>query len=279
MLDRGRAHGFVVDHVLTRSVRDSAAMLDWTGYAEDDSPYATPPKARPYTDEILTPPGKLRIAVSTENPSDTSLHPDVQRSFDETVTLLGELGHAMIELPKMGIDWRKLYMAQGCVSGAMFAASIDELKLAFGREPEENEMEPLAWASYRAGSRLTGGQVGWGLQTLRQVSRQILALWRDFDVLLSPVTITPAPPIGHLDPVNVAPREFNKRQAHVFGYTPPFNITGQPSMSVPLGWSADKLPIGMMFTGRYGDEATLYRLAAQLEQARPWIERRPPIFG
>jgi amidase len=98
-------------------------------------------------------------------------------------------------------------------------------------------------------------------------------------VLLSPVTITPAPPIGHLDPLIVEPREFNKRLARVFGYTPPFNMTGQPSMSVPLGMSGDGLPIGMMFTGRMSDEATLYRLAAQLEQARPWIERRPQVWG
>ncbi|MBN9591589.1 MAG: amidase, partial [Alphaproteobacteria bacterium] len=111
------------------------------------------------------------------------------------------------------------------------------------------------------------------------MSRQIIGLWRDFDVLLTPVTITPAPPIGHLDPVHVEPREFNRRQARVFGYTPPFNITGQPSMSLPLGWSADNLPIGMMFTTRYSDEATLFRLAAQLEQARPWREKRPPIWG
>jgi amidase len=161
----------------------------------------------------------------------------------------------------------------------MFAASIDELKQMLGREPEENEMEPLAWASYRAGSRLTAAQAGWGMQTLRHIGREILAKWRDFDVLLSPVTITPAPPIGHLDPVNVEPREFNKRQGRVFGYTPPFNMTGQPSMSVPLGMSSDRLPIGMMFTGRYSDESTLYRLAAQLEQARPWIDRRPQVWG
>ncbi|HTO42154.1 MAG TPA: amidase [Rhizomicrobium sp.] len=277
--DGGRAHGFVVDHVLTRSVRDSALMLDWTGTPEDDSPYAPPQKTGLYADDIYTAPGRLRIAVSTENPSNTPLHPDMKRVFDETVKLLESLGHTLIEIPIFGIDWRKLYRAQGCVSGAMFAASIDALKLKLGREPEENEMEPLAWASYRGSSHLTGSQVGWGLHTLREMSREILSRWRAFDVLLTPVTITPAPPIGHLDPVNVEPREFNKRQSHVFGYTPPANITGQPSMSVPSGWSADGLPIGMMFTGRMSDEATLYRLAAQLEQARPWTQKKPPVWG
>lgn len=277
--DRNRAHGLVCDHVLTRTVRDCAAMLDWTGYPEDDAPYAPPPKARPYMEEIATPPGRLRIAFCTETPSKTPPNADVQKVFDETVALLGDLGHITIERQTLPIDWRTLYRAQGSVSGAMFAAAIDELIAAMGREPHEEEMEPLAWASYRSAKKLTASQVGWGLGQLRLMSRQILALWRDFDVLLTPVTITPAPPIGHLDPVNVEPREFNRRQARVFGYTPPFNITGQPSMSLPLGMSSDKLPIGMMFTGRYSDDATLFRLAAQLEQARPWIDRKPAVWG
>jgi amidase len=277
--DRNRAHGLVCDHVLTRTVRDCAAMLDWTGYPEDDAPYAPPPKARPYMEEIATHPGRLRIACCTETPSKTPPNADVQKVFDESVALLRDLGHIMIEKETLPIDWRTLYRAQGCVSGAMFAAAIDELIAAMGREPVEDEMEPLAWASYRAGRKLTASQVGWGLGQMRLMSRQILSLWREFDVLLTPVTITPAPPIGHLDPVNVDPKEFNRRQARVFGYTPPFNITGQPSMSLPLGMSSEGLPIGMMFTGRYGDEATLFRLAAQLEQARPWIDRRPPIWG
>ena len=277
--DRGRAHGLIVDHVLTHTLRDSAAMLDWTGYPEDDAPYAPVPKDRPYLEEICTAPGRLRIAFTTEVPRKTSPHPDVQAVFDETVRLLGSLGHITIERKELGIDWRRLYRAQGAVSGAMFAAGIDELARATGREPGENEMEPLAWASYRAGKSLSSSQIGTGLQDLRYMSRQVLALWRDFDVLLSPVTLAPPPKIGYLDPVNVEPREFNKRQSLVFGYTPPFNMTGQPAFSLPLGSSKDGLPIGMMFTGRFGDEATLFRLAGQLERERPWSQRRPPIWG
>jgi amidase len=281
--DRGRAHGFVLDHILCRTVRDCAAMLDWTGTPEDDAPYAPPPKTRPYMDEMVTPPGKLRIGFSTETPltavKGVRPNADVQAVFDDTAKLLENLGHTLIEHTSFGIDWFQLYRAQGCVSGAMFAATIEEWKRVLGREPTEDDMEPLAWASYRASRKLTGEQVGWGLQTLRLLTRQILRAWRNFDVLLMPVTLTPAPPIGHLDPVNVEPREFNRRQARVFGYTPTFNMTGQPSMSLPLGMSDDGLPIGMMFTGRYGDEATLFRLAAQLEEARPWCDRRPAIWG
>jgi len=277
--DRNRAHGFVVDHVLTRTVRDSAAMLDWTGYPEDDAPYAPVPKARPYRDEIAAPPGRLKIAFSTEVPKETPPHPDVQRVFDDTVKLLGELGHATIELPKMGVDWRRLYRAQSAVSGAMFAASIDDWARVLGREPAEEDMEPLAWASYRGSLKLTPSAIGEGIQQLRVICRQILAHWRNFDVLLSPVTLAPAPEIGHLDPVNVEPREFNRRQGRVFGYTPPYNMTGQPAISLPLGMSGDGLPIGMMFVGRIADEATLFRLAAQLEEARPWRDRKPMVWG
>ena len=280
--DRGRAHGLICDHVLSRSVRDSAAMLDCTGYPEDDAPYAPVPKARPYLDELKTSPGKLRIAFSTEVPRDIDPTPDVQAVFDDTVKLLGELGHTMIEKKKFPIDWRRLYRAQGAVSGAMMTASMDDLSKMLGRKPAQDDFEPLTWASYKSAKKLTGEMVGTGLQDLRLMSRHILALWREFDVLLSPVTLAPPPEIGHLDPVNVEPREFNRRQSFVFGYTPPFNITGQPSLSLPMGKTKDNLPIGMMFTGRYSDEATLYRLAAQIEEARPWqpwASGKPQVWG
>lgn len=277
--DRNRAHGFVVDHVLTRSVRDTAAMLDWTGYPEDDAPYAPPIKARPFVEELETPPGRLRIAFTTEAPRPTPPYANVQAVFDSTVTLLGELGHTTIEKTSLGIDWKTLYRAQGCVSGAIFAASMADWAIALGREPKEDEMEPLAWSAWRGSQRLTAAQAGWGLQMLRIMSRQILALWHDFDVLLTPVALTPPPRIGHLDPVNVEPREFNRRQSFVFGYTPPCNMTGQPAISLPLGMSGDGLPIGMMFASRYGDEATLLRLAAQIEDAQPWAARHAKVWG
>jgi amidase len=277
--DRGRAHGMICDHVVTRTVRDSAAMLDWTGTPEDDSPYAPPPKARPYTDEIETPPGRLRIAYNSETIQDTPLHPDVKATFEATVKLLGELGHTMIERPTLGVNLRKLYTAQGFVSGAMSIVGYEEWAERMGRELNETTLEWLALIGYRAAKEATPKDVAWGLQTIRQLGREILALYREFDVLLQPMTITPPPPLGFLNPTTIRAREFNRRQGQIFGLTPLANLTGQPAMSVPLGLSHDRLPIGMMFSGRYGDEATLFRLAVQLEQARPWIERKPPVWG
>jgi amidase len=277
--DRNRAHGFIVDHVLARSVRDSAAILDWTGYPEDDVPYAPPAKTRPYTEEIRIPPGRLRIAFNSATTHGGALHADVNFVFHQTVSLLSELGHALIERTSLGVDWRSLYRAQFAVSGAVFAATIDRWAEIIGHSPREDELEPLAWAAYNAGKAVSSTEAAAGLGTIRMVTRQLLALWRQFDVLLTPTTITPATRIGHLDPVNVDPHEFHRRQSRAFNFTPPWNMTGQPAISLPLGMSCEGLPIGMMFVARFGDEATLFCLAAQIEQARPWFDRHPPIWG
>lgn len=277
--DRNRAHGFIVDHVLTRSVRDSAAMLDWTGYPEDDAPYAPPAKICPYTDEIRTAPGRLKIAFNGATTHGGALHADVNAVLHQTVSILSELGHTIIEKPSLGVDWRGLYRAQLAVSGAVFAATIDHWAEIIGHAPRDGELEPLAWAAYNAGKAVSSTEVAAGLGTIRLLTRQLLALWREFDVLLTPTTITPAPPIGHLDPVDVEPRELHRRQGRAFNFTPPWNMTGQPAISLPLGMSSEGLPIGMMFVARLGDEATLFRLAAQLERARPWTDNHPPVWG
>ena len=277
--DSGRAHGLVVDHVLTRTVRDCAAMLDWTGRPEDDAPYGAPAKAGAYLDELTRPPGRLRIAFSTDTPRKLVPHPDVQTVFETTIKQLEALGHELIDTPDLGIDWRRLYRAQSAVAVAMFVSGIAQWADKLGREPREDDLEPLAWDGYRRGQSLTAADVSAGLRNLRLAAREVLRLWRGFDVLLTPVALAPAPPIGHLDPVAVEPREFNRRQGELFLYPPPANISGQPSLSLPLGMSKDGLPIGMLFTGRFADEATLFRLAAQLEAAHPWIDRKPPIWG
>jgi amidase len=276
--DPGRAIGMGVDHVVSRTVRDSAAMLDATGGPEPASPYAPPPKKRPYLDELAQPPGRLRIAFSGETPSGRPIHDDNRRALEETVRLLGELGHELVERD-LGIDYRAFYRAQGIVSAANAAANLVELTLRVGREPEQDELEPLTWAGIERGRRLSGERVMGAWRQLRVSGREILALFEDFDVYLTPVLGTPPPPIGHIDPVHLDPREVGRRQARAFPFTPPFNVTGQPAMSVPLAWSEDGLPLGMQFAGRYADEATLFRLAAQLETAQPWSSRRPRIWG
>jgi amidase len=253
-------------------------MLDATGYPEAASPYAPPPKRRPYLEETQRPPGRLRIAFSSETPTGQPIGAECRRALEETASLLEELRHDVVE-GGLGIDYRALYRAQAAVSNANLARNVAEASERVSREPEADELERLTWAGVERGRALTGEVVWESWRKLRCMSREILARFEDFDVYLTPVMGTPPPPIGHIDPVRLEPRELVRRQAAAFPFTPPFNFTGQPAASVPLAWSADGLPLGMQLAGRYGDEATLFRLAAQLEQARPWIGRRPPVWG
>ncbi|HZC17141.1 MAG TPA: amidase family protein [Caulobacteraceae bacterium] len=272
------AQGYVVEHVLTRTVRDCAAMLDVTGVPEPATPYAPPAKERPYMEEIGRGPGRLRIAWSSETANGRPINPEVQAALEETAALLEALGHEVV--PRgLGVDQRGLYANQNAWSGANFAAGFKRLIEQVGREPEPDELEPLTWASLKSGRRATGEQVMWEQQELRMLARGVLALFEEFDVYLTPVMGTPPPAIGYIDPVTVPPRDFGRKNGELFPFPAPFNMTGQPSISLPLAWSAAGLPIGMMFTSRYADEAMLFRLAAQLEKERPWKDWRPPIWN
>jgi amidase len=272
------AAGFVVDHVVTRTVRDSAAMLDATDAPEPDNPYPAPPKAGPFLDEVGRTPGRLRITWSSETASGRPIDPQIQAALERTADLLRRLGHDVVE-QGLGIDYRALYAARGPVSGANFAAGMARLIEEVGREPEPDELEPLTWVSLKGGRKVTGEMALRSLQELRMLNRATLAAFRDRDVHLTPVLGTPVPEIGFIDPVNLEPKEVNRRQGQVFPFTPPFNFSGQPSLSLPLETTADGLPVGMMFTARYADEATLFRLAGQLEREAPWAGRRPGLWA
>ena len=274
----GNVLGFGVSHVVTRSVRDSAAMLDATGYPETAMPFAYPGRPSSYLHELRVPPGRLRVAFSSETPSGRPIDPEVRRTLEDTANLLVELGHEVHERG-LGIDYRALYRAQGALSAAGSAARLREISERLGREPNEDELEPLTWAGIRLGRKISGEVVMRALRDLRRMTHQILKFFETHDVYLTPVMGTPPPRIGHIDPVALEPRELGKRQSVAFPFTPPFNFTGQPAMSVPLAWSETGLPIGMQFASRYGDEATLFRVAAQLEAARPWRAKKPAIWG
>ncbi|MFP6655711.1 MAG: amidase [Myxococcota bacterium] len=278
MNDPDRILGFVVDHIVSRTVRDSAAMLDWTGRSEPGCPYAAPFKERPYLEEMKRDAGRLRIAFSTVTPGGRAIDPEIETALHETAKHLEVNGHDVFEA-KIHVDWRALYAAQSVMSSANAAANLTRTIERIGREPNDNELERLTWAGIRHGRKQDGEGVmrAWGM--MRVLTRKIIAAYEDFDVFLTPVMGTPPPKIGHIDPVGLAPRELGKRQAVAFPFTPPCNFTGQPAISLPLAWSEIGLPIGMQFAARYADEATLFRLAAQLEQTRPWADRRPGVWA
>jgi amidase len=278
ILPDDNAYGNSVEHVVSRTVRDSAVMLDWTGIPAAGSPYAPPPKAGPYAEEITRSPGRLKIAFSSETPSGREVDGEVRQALEATADLLRRLGHEVIE-KGLGIDYRAFYREIGRAGSANFAADMAVLAERYGREPQPDEFEPLTWASLNAGRKVTGAEAMAAMKARRLWGRRILEFFNDCDVYLTPVMGMPPPSVGWIDPVRLEPREVNRRQAQAFPFTPPFNVSGQPSMSVPLAWSAAGLPIGMMFTGRFADEATLFRLAGQLEKEAPWKDRRPPIWN
>lgn len=272
------AMGFCIDHVVTRSVRDSAAMLDATGLPEPGSPYAIPAKAGSYLDEVSRSPGKLRIAWSPDTPSGQPLDPEVLKVLEHTAAALAALGHE-VRAESIGVDHRAVARARAPVSAANFAAGMRRVIDRVGREPREDELEPMTWAALQGSRAVTGEQAFWGYQELRMLMRSVVHQFDRFDVYLCPVMTAPPPRIGFSDPASVTPRDLGKRQMAMFPFAALFNFTGQPSLSLPLGMSAQGLPIGMMFTGRYADEATLYRLAGQLEKELPWALRRPQVWA
>jgi len=273
-----RALPLSVHHCVSRSVRDSAALLDATGFAETRAPWASPPKQGSYLDEVSLPPTRLRVAFTTARPDGRLLHPEVKAAVEETARLLESLGHT-VEERALPINQMLLYLALVPVASANMAASVAEVAESLGRELREEELEPLTWSIVKNGRSVSGVQALRGMRWLQRLVREVAAFFEEVDVYLTPVTATPPPRIGHIDPLNPDPAELNQRQAESFPYTAPFNMTGQPAMSVPLAWTSGGLPLGMQFAARYGDEATLFRLAAQLEKARPWRQRRPPIWG
>jgi len=296
--DRGEFwQGCVVDHVLTRSVRDSAAALDATHGPDVGAPYGAPPVSRPFLDEVTTPPGRLRIAWTTAPMLGPTVHPDCVAAVHETVTLLRSLGHDVREAapafdgPAFARDF--VVMIAGEVRG-----DLVEAERLIGRRARRADFEAPTWAAALLGRSLDAGAYVTATRGLSTAARAIGGFFTDWDVLLTPTASTPPPLIGALQPpprdrlvLELVGRLRTGGLLQVLGaveqmadtvfefipWTPVFNVTGQPAMSVPLAWNAEGLPIGVHFAGRFGEEATLFRLAGQLERERPWADRRPDL--
>jgi amidase len=269
--------GLSCEHALTRSVRDSAALLDATAGPLPGDPYWAPPMARPYAAEVGADPGRLRIAVSTTALTDVPVHPDCVRAVRETADLCAELGHDVFELTPDGVDGAHLTEAFIVLYVAGVAATVAGWSVALGRTPAEELFEPLTWAMREMGLGRSAADYLLAVGYLQGFSRQVAAAFAGVDVWLTPVLAEPPLPLGTLDAPPDQPLLPLLRAGAWVPFTPVANITGQPAMSVPLHWNEAGLPIGSHFTARFGEEATLFRLAAQLEAARPWAGRWPPI--
>jgi amidase len=266
--------GLVAEHALTRSVRDSAALLDATAGPAPGDPYWAPPPARPYRAEVGTPPGALRIAFTGVSATGVPVHEDCVRAVEDAARLCASLGHH-VEEATPETDGNDLSQQFITLWSAGAAWSIEDWARRTGRTPAPEHFEPLTWGLYQMGTRRTGADYLLALQDLQRVSRDIARFFGRYDVWLTPTLAEPPLPLGSFDAEPDNPMQGLFRAAQFVPFTPICNITGQPAMSVPLHWNAAGLPIGVHAVSRFGDEATLFRLAAQLEAARPWANRLP----
>jgi len=268
--------GLVAEHAITRSVRDSAALLDATSGPDLGDPYWAPPPARPFLQEVGAGPERLRIALTTQAATGVAVHPDCVAAARDAAALCADLGHEVTEVTP-AIDGQVVTQAFMTLWSAGCAWTVDDWARRTGRTPTPDLFEPLTWALQEMGRQHSASAYLLALQDLQKVSRQVARFFLDYDVWLTPTLGEPPVPLGTFDSPPENPLQGLIRAASFVPFTPICNITGQPAMSVPLYWNAEGLPIGSHFIGRFGDEATLFRLAAQLEQARPWAGRRPPV--
>ncbi|HXJ78378.1 MAG TPA: amidase [Candidatus Methylomirabilis sp.] len=267
--------GLSAGHVVSRSVRDSALLLDCTAGPEPGDPYAAPTPEGPFTDAVGRPPRTLRIALMLKDHRGARLHPECLKAVQNAARLCESLGHIVKEADP-GLDLVKLRPLNARISAVNTARTCTMRWKALGREPDPGDVETSTWAVYQRGLQLSGVEYVEAMAAVHAAGRAMGAFLTKYDVILSTTLAGPPPRLGYFDQ-NGDVATFTERVTEYLSVTPLHNATGTPAMSVPLHWTADGLPVGVHFAGRYGEEATLLALAAQLEQAQPWFDRVPAL--
>jgi amidase len=280
--------GLVARHVVTRSVRDSAAILDAIAGAMPGDPYAAAPPARPYVHEVGTDPGRLRIGLRTRAPGDLAATDDeCVAAAEDAARLLESLGHHIEVSAPAAFDDLELLVFFSTVMTVGVVADVEELGRILGREVTPADVERLTWAQYEQGRAASAIDYLRAVNGAHAWTRRMAEWWapptlggQAFDLLLTPTMAEPPVLLGEIDPDAEEPFEALGRATPFAVYTAPFNVTGQPAMSVPLSWEASRnLPIGVQLVAAHGREDVLFQVAAQLEAARPWHDRRPPVHA
>jgi len=272
-------------------------MLDAISGGDPGAPFVAPPSARPFLDEVTARPRKLRIAFTSTPLVGSYVREDCVHGLEKTVILLGEMGHELIEASPR-VDRKAFARALIRILAGEFAHNVEEGEREVGRKATAKDFETTSWLLVLLGWQFTAGDFVSAQAELARAGRSAGAFMQDYDVLLTPTLAEPPPLVGSQNLTGL-----NKILAQVFTglnagslikalgnidaqaealsnfspFTPLFNVSGQPAMSVPLHWTDTGLPIGMQFAAKYGDEATLFNLAGQLEQARPWKDRVPAV--
>lgn len=266
--------GAAVEHCVSRSVRDSAALLDATRGAAPGDPYGAPPPARNYLEEVGAPPGRLRIAVSAQPFLPAQISDGSRAALADAAKLCESLGHHVEEATPHA-DFETLAHAFFVAFATNIASSIAQR--AQGRAYGSGDFEPVTWAAIEAARAFSAIDYLQAVQTFHRLGRQVAPFFETYDALLTPTLATLPPLLGELAMNATDAQDYFQRVWRFTPFTALFNATGQPAMTVPLGWQEEGLPVGVQFAARYGAEDLLFRLAAQLEQARPWFARIPAL--
>ncbi|MCO4759870.1 MAG: amidase [Myxococcales bacterium] len=288
--------GFVQEHVVCRSVRDSALLLDVADGAGPGDPYAAPHKPKPWLEELQAPVGKLRIAFDDGALFGDTNHADCKAAVAHTVALLEGLGHEVVEA-RPPFPREELVRAYFIIVASNVAYMVDETARLFGKKPAYSQVEPATWLLALIGWKSSAADVQWAKATIQYAARGVATFFESHDVFVTSTLARPPAKVGELLPtpgetaqvaalrhlplkpiLDFALAKISSDKLSATPNTQLFNQTGQPGMSVPLFWNDAGLPIGTQLVGGFGDEATLFRLAAQLEQAQPWGARLPPMI-
>lgn len=268
--------GMSAQHVITRSVRDSAALLDATAGPDVGAPYYAEPPARPFLDEVGAPPGRLRIGFQVRSFNGAPVHADCVAAAESAARLCAELGHEVEEVD-LDFDRDAFRRSTAPIIAVNIAAAVNDRAAELGRQPQPGELSAGTLRMAELGVLTSAEDYVRAIRTIHAVGRQVGRFFLDYDVLITPTMATPPLPHGRLSLDREDVEGYIADVSAAVAFTSLFNATGSPSASVPLHWNAEGLPIGVQFTAAYGDEATLFRLSAQLEEARPWAAPRPPL--
>lgn len=270
--------GCVTEHVVTRSIRDAAAVLDCVAGPAPGDPYFAPPPARPFVAELGEAPGSLRIGRFTDNDF-IRAQPESLRAVELTADLLRELGHSVDDAYPSALDESELDETTSIAVAVSVARDLAEMEALVGESIEPGDIEPATLAIAEHGRSVSAPAYVANLDRLHAYGRRLRSWWAEspgtdgYDILITPTMAEPAPSIGSIKDAEV------ERIIRLVPYTMPYNVSGQPAIALPLHWTEDGLPVGIQLVARYGAEDLLICLAAQIEATVPWRDRRPPIHA
>lgn len=272
--------GWATEFAVTKSVRDAAALLDAVAGPDVGAPHLIAPPPRPFSKELTARPQQLRIAWTTKPASGAKIDPECKRAVERTVQTLIDLGHTLIEGgPRY--DWEPFLHATHIVWATFTAQFVDALAAAMGRRADRSTLEAVTLACYQDGKRRSAIELLNALAHGNTLTRMVGNFFEEVDVLLTPTTSKPAPPLGEVNQNRrgVSAEEWSEQVFNYVPFTPLFNTTGNPAVSLPLHWTPRGLPVGVQLVAGLGQESTLLRVAAQIEQALPWKKRTPPVHA